>query len=139
MTFCISPSLLPASFSLSLCLAPSQPIYLSVCLSISISKSLSFSLFHISRGNLIGQNSILLTWVISETNHPCQVYIDSNSKAVWEHPEANGALAGLPRLVPAQGQSTCVPWRMAETGRLNSEPTGILPDLPGARLAKLNK
>ena len=141
ITFHISPSL-PACFLFFLS-APhphNLSIYRSAYLSISISKSLSFSLFHISSGNLIGQNSILLTWVISETNQPCQVHIGSNSKGVWECSEASGALVGLSRLVPAQGQVyPCPSENGPETGRLNSEPTCILPDLPGACLAKSTK
>ena len=140
--FCTSlstslPLFLPASFSLSLCLSPSQHIYLSVCLSIYLNLKISLILSHISSGNLIGQNSILLTWVISETNQPCQVHIGSNSKGVWEHSEASGALTGLPWLVPAQGQ--VYPQRRRDRVRLNSKPTCILPDLPGACLATSNK
>ena len=140
--FCTSlstslPLFLPASFSLSLCLSPSQHIYLSVCLSLYLNLQISLILSHISSGNLIGQNSILLTWVISETNQPCQVHIGSNSKGVWEHSEASGALTGLPWLVPAQGQ--VYPQRRRDRVRLNSKPTCILPDLPGACLATSNK
>lgn len=62
------PLFLPPSFSLYL--PPPR-------LSISISK---ISLLHISKDSLIGWNSILLTWVISENDQPCLIHLGSKSR-----------------------------------------------------------